>query len=106
MKGQMIDLFKEEIKFCGHIFSKGQRRAAPRKLEALRKWTPEVIKTVKQLKGFLGLAQYYAIYMPGFAKFAVPLMEALKGDKKKVVWTEDMVHGLEEIKRTFAKCCA
>ena len=31
---------------------------------AIRKWTPESIKTLTHMKAFLGLAQYYAIYMP------------------------------------------
>ena len=63
-----MHLFREAIKFCGHILSKGQRRAAASKLEAIKKWTPENITRVTHLKGFLGLAQYYAIYMQDFAK--------------------------------------
>jgi len=42
------------IKFCGHILSNGQRKAAPSKLEALKKWTPECIKNITHLKDFWG----------------------------------------------------
>ena len=88
-----------EIKFCAHVLSHGKGRAAPSKLEALKKWTPDVIKTPRQLKGFLGLAQYYAIYMPDFAKVAVPLLDQLQGaEKKKISWTEGMLRSLETIK--------
>ena len=51
---------------------------------------------------FLGLAQYYAIYMKDYAKVAVQLTRQLKsrpGDDIKVVWDEEMTHALEEIKR-------
>ena len=66
------------IKFCGHILSKGQRRAAASKLEAINKWTPESITRLTHLKGFLGLSQYYAIYMKDFAKIAVSLSRQLQ----------------------------
>jgi hypothetical protein len=43
VKGVKMHLFRETIKFCGHILSNGQRRAAASKLEAIKKWTPETI---------------------------------------------------------------
>ena len=63
VKGSKMHLFM----FCGYMLSNGQRRAAPSKLEALRKWTREVIARVTHLKGVLGLAHYDAIYMKYFA---------------------------------------
>ena len=102
VKGAKMHLFMEVIKFCGHILSYGQRRAAPSKLEAVRKWTPAVMTRVTHLKQFLGLCQYYAIYMNGFAKIAVPLSRQLKNrsaEDSKVVWTDDMVEALEMIKK-------
>ena len=70
------------IKFCGHVLSGGKRKAAPSKLEALSKRTWDMIKTVTQLKGFLGLAQFYSQYVMNFAKTALPLTAQLKGRKK------------------------
>jgi transposase InsO family protein len=102
VKGAKMHLFRETIKFCGHILNNGQRRAAPSKLEAIKKWTPEVIKTITHLKGFLGLAQYYAIYMKDFAKIAVPLSRQLKNrapENTKVKWDADMREALESIKK-------
>ena len=43
VKGIKVHFFVPEIKFCGHIVSHGQRRTAPSKLDALRKWTPDSI---------------------------------------------------------------
>ena len=100
-KGAKMHLFMTTIKFCGHILSQGQRRAAPSKLEAIRKWTPEVMKRVTHLKAFLGLAQYYAVYMKNFADIAVPLSRQLKGrgpDDTKISWTDEMRESLEKIK--------
>ena len=91
VKGSKMHLFRETIQFCGNILSKGQRREATSKLEAIRKWTPESITRITHLKGFLGLAQYYAIYMQDFAIVAVPLSRQLKNrtpDDVNVVWDE------------------
>ena len=101
VKGSKMHLFCETIKFCGHILSQGQRRAAASKLEAIRKWTPETITRITHLKGFLGLAQYYAIYMKDFARIAVPLSRQLKNrtpEDTKVVWDDEMRQALETIK--------
>ena len=55
-----MHLFQRETKFCGNILSKGSRRAAPDNLKVIEAWVPEKIRTVTQLKGFIGLTQYYA----------------------------------------------
>ena len=100
-KDEKMYMFQGLIQFCGQLLSDGTRRAAPSKLEAIKKWTPEVITRIKHLKGFLGLAQYYAIYMKDYAKLAVPLMAQLKNrvpEDTKIVWNDDMRKALEKIK--------
>ena len=100
-KGSKMHLFKEEIKFCGHILSKGCRRAATSKLDAVHKWTQQSIRTVTHLKHFLGLVQYYAMYLKDFARIALPLSKKLKArspDDKKLVWDKEMVEALNAIK--------
>ena len=123
LKGIKCHLFMLQIKFCGHVLAKGTRRAAPSKLQAISKWTPSMITTVTHLKGFLGLAQYYAIYIPNFASTAYPLTEQLQGrhnkatlkslegthtkqelakikrQTNKVVWTPEMLQAFEALKQ-------
>jgi putative thioredoxin len=43
----------------------GRREPAPGKLLSIQKW--ELPKTVTQLRGFLGLANYYSVYVPHYA---------------------------------------
>ena len=53
------------------------------------------------MKQFLGLAQYYAIYMKNYAQVAVPLSRQLKTkgpDNRKIVWDQEMREALEAIK--------
>ena len=102
VKGSKVHLFRMMIKFCGHVLSNGQRRAAPSKLEAVKKWTPDMVKTVTHLKGFLGLAQYYSQYVRNFAEIALPLTAKLRGKKgsgNTVVWTPEMLQAFDELKK-------
>ena len=79
VKPDKCHLFRTRVKYCGHILEGGTRRPAKSKVEAITGWTKEMIKTPKQMKGFLGLANWYAIYIKNFAQHAAPLMESLKG---------------------------
>ena len=93
-KGSKVHLFMTMIKFCGHILFDGKRRAAPSKLQAVADWQLEMIKSITQLRGLLGLAQYYSSYVKEFAKIACPLTEQLKSrtaTNKKIVWTQEML---------------
>ena len=69
-----VQMFMRQVEFCGHILSEGKRRLAPSKLMAVQKW--EVPKTVTQLRGFLGLTNYYSTYVKNYAHMAGPLIEA------------------------------
>jgi hypothetical protein len=106
VKGTKVHLFRKMIKFCGHVLFDGKRKAAPSKLEALEKWSPDLVKTVTHLKGFLGLAQYYSQYVKNFAKIAKPLTEKLKNKKETgglVLWNEEMKNNFEELKQELMK---
>lgn len=66
----------------------------------------EIPKTITALRGFLGLTNYYAEYVPQYSHLAAPLMEKLKvpredgrkGSKKKIEWSTDDVVAFEQLK--------
>ena len=98
--------FTTEVEFCGHVLKEGRRLPAPGKLLSIQKW--ELPKTVTQLRGFLGLANYYSSYVNHYAEFAGPLMSKLqlnrqdgkKGSQKPLVWKEsekEVFYKLKEI---------
>ena len=103
MKKAKTELFVTEVKFCGHVLSGGTRRPAPSKLAALEQWDPKDITTVTHLRSFLGLCQWYEIYIPDYAKVAAPLTDALKGVEKSkrtppVHMTQDMIDAVNTLK--------
>ena len=100
-------LFTTEVEFCGHILREGRREPAPGKRAALL--NSELPRTVTQLRGFLGLANYYSSYVKNYAEFAGPLMAKLqlnrkdgkKGSTKPIVWKESDRQSFEKLKQVL-----
>ena len=74
------DFFVPSVEFCGHVLVNGTRRPAPGKMFPLERW--EKADNVPQLRGFLGLANYYSGYVQNYASIATPLIEMLKNSPK------------------------
>ena len=104
-----VHLFTTEVEFCGHILREGKREPAPGKLLSIQKW--DLPRTITQLRGFLGLTNYYSSYVPRYAEFAGPLMAKLqvnrvdgrKGSTKPIVWKETEKEAFHKLKGELAK---
>ena len=44
VKKEKCFLFRQRVKFCGHMLEKGTRRSAPEKLPAISRWQPAHIR--------------------------------------------------------------
>lgn len=72
------------IEYLGHVVSRDGVHVDPQKISAIVDWAPP--KTLKQLRGFLGLIGYYRRFVQGYANLAFPLTELLK--KNKFAWSD------------------
>jgi hypothetical protein len=71
------------VEYLGHIFGKDGVRVDPKKIESMQNWSCP--KTIKSLRGFLGLTRYYRKFVKNYGKIAVSLTALLK--KNAFTWT-------------------
>jgi hypothetical protein len=108
VNGKKAELFMREVAFCGHLLRAGRRSPEAGKLAAVQRWA--LPRTVTQLRGFLGLTNYYSSYCPMYAELAAPLCaklqldrhEGRKGSNKVLVWTEEEKAAFEGLKSKLA----
>ena len=77
-----------EVKYLGHLVGKDGVRVDPKKIEAMQDWPHP--KTLKILRGFLGLTSYYHKFVKNYGKIATPLTALLK--KNSFTWTPTAAH--------------
>ena len=69
-------LFMQRIKYCGHVLHGGMRSPAPSKVDQVCNWPK--LKTPQQMKGLLGVVNWWSIYIRKFSNIAAPLMTLLQ----------------------------
>jgi hypothetical protein len=74
-----------EVEYFGHIVSAQGVCADPDKIQAMVDWP--FPKSLKALRGFLGLMRYYRKYIRGYESIASPLTNMLK--KNSFGWTPE-----------------
>jgi len=96
LKPSKCSLLQTRVSFLGHIMSGEGIATDPQKTELINNWP--VPKTVKELRGFLGLAGYYRKFVKDYSKVATPLNALLKKNSP-FLWTEECREALEELKK-------
>jgi hypothetical protein len=72
-----------KVKYLGHIVGKVDVRVDPKKIEAMQDWPRP--KTIKSLRGFLGLIGYYLKFVQNYGKILAPVTALLKNNS--FTWT-------------------
>lgn len=78
LRPEKCEFEQEEIEYLGLVIREGEVHMDPSKVEAVRTWpTP---KSLQEVQGFLGFANFYRRFIKDFSKIARPLHDLTKKD--------------------------
>ena len=94
------EFFKLEINILGHVISFNKIMMDPAKVKAVINRSPP--KTVKQLEKFLGLTNYFHVFIQNYSETVLPLYN-LKRKNVKFVWSTECHDAFNLLKRKLTE---
>ena len=98
MKLKKCAFFKEETEYLGFVISKDGVKPDAKKVEAIRD-LPEP-KSVRKIRGFIGMCSYYRRFVPNFSKIAEPLIDLTK-KYARFKWTSECQTAFDFLKESL-----
>ncbi len=105
--GLIINLEKcefgvSELEFLGHLVSENSIKPLPKKVEAIQNFP--LPQTVKQLRKFLGMLNFYQRFIPNAANSLATLYSAASGANNKIiVWSSSLKLDFQHAKDIISK---
>ena len=95
LKPKKCSLLCQTVKYLGHIVGKDGVATDPEKIESVRNWPR--LRTVTDVRSFIGLCSYYRRFIPGFAAVAKPLIRLTEKDSP-FTWGDAQEESWEKLK--------
>lgn len=84
-----------QVNYLGYIIGQGGITTDPNKITAITNWP--IPKTLKQVRGFIGLASWYRRFIHNFSS-EVALITDVLSNKRKFTWSDEAQKSFERIK--------
>jgi len=101
VKGAKSELFRREVEFLGFKISANGWTPTESKIATMVEWpAPE---TLKHLRSFVGMANFFRSFIPLFSEMAAPLTDLLKTStsKKSLTWSVECQETFVYIKQSL-----
>ena len=89
----------QQVEYLGHVVSARGVEPVPEKVLAVQQWPPP--RSVRHLRGFLGLSGFYRRFIKGYATLATPLTALLATDQ--FGWTPEAEDAFNRLKEALCK---
>jgi len=101
VKGAKSELFRTEVEVLGFKISAKGWAPTVSKIATVVEWL--VPETVKHMRSFLGMANFFRSFIPLFSEMAAPLTDLLKNStsKKALTWSVECQESFVHIKHSL-----
>ena len=96
LKPSKCQLFQRRVSFLGHVVSAEGIQTDPEKIRLIAEWPAP--RTLKEVRGFLGLTGYYRRFIYGYSEIVSPL-HALMKKNRAFAWSDECQASFEELKK-------
>ena len=98
LKAKKCKFATKEMEFLGHLITPEGIKPNPKKIEVINSLpAPTTVKLVQQ---FLGMANYYKKFIPGYSIIVKPIVELIKKGVK-FIWSDACQKAFDIIKQLF-----
>jgi hypothetical protein len=91
---------QKQVEYLGFIISEKSVSMDPKKIRGITEW--EILRTVKEVRSFLGFANFYRKFIDHYSKKARPLHDLTKKDTHWT-WKKEQQDAFETVKRSFVE---
>ncbi|KAL0161744.1 hypothetical protein M9458_045469, partial [Cirrhinus mrigala] len=98
-KLEKCEFHRTSTSFLGYIISPEGVAMDEKKVEAVLKWPQP--RTLKELRRFLGFANFYRRFIRNFSSVAAPLTSMTKRQTTRLTWSQEALQAFDELRVRF-----